>query len=130
MLAETSQYNPYDTSLSWLSVLGYNTNLIHAVSDGNFQGIFGSATSGSAALTNYTSGSIDEYDFNISGNVLDAFYWGVTVNVNSITSRVTMPRICSMPMFRTTVSIIVKPIEQMVALNCKISCTRAVMVPV
>lgn len=85
MLAETSQYNPYDTSLSWLSVLGYNTNLIHAVSDGNFQGIFGSATSGSAALSNYTSGSIDEYDFNISGNILDALYWGVTVNVNSIT---------------------------------------------
>lgn len=89
-LALASNYNPYDSNLPWLSVLGYNTNLIHPLNNnGVYNSIFSSsATSGNAALIGYTSGGIDEYDFNISGNIWDKFYWGVTVNVNNILYRV------------------------------------------
>ena len=85
MLDESAASNPYN-NLPWLSVLGYNTNLIYNKSQGNiYNSIFDKQnSSGNAYLINYTSGSIDEYDFNISGNVYDVFYWGLTINVTSI----------------------------------------------
>lgn len=79
--------NPYNTNLPWMSVLAYNTNLISISTNNNYAGIFGPATRGNAYLDFYSSGSIDEYDFNISGNVLDKLYWGLTINVTNINYR-------------------------------------------
>lgn len=88
-LALASSYNPYN-SMPWLPTLAYNTNLIHSVGSQNaYSGIFmPGQTTGNAHVVNYTSGGLDEYDFNISGNIRDRFYWGVTLNVTSIDYRV------------------------------------------
>lgn len=84
-LAINGSYNPY-LSMPWLPTLAYNTNLIHSIGNGNsYSGIFmPGKTTGSAHLVNYTAGTLDEYDFNISGNVNDNFYWGLTLNVTSL----------------------------------------------
>ena len=87
-LAIGSSYNPYK-SMPWLSVLGYNTNLIYhnpsSSAPNQYAGIFNDQqSSGKAYLTNITSGGIDEYDFNVSGNINDVFYWGLSVNVTNI----------------------------------------------
>jgi hypothetical protein len=83
-----NQHNPYYDQ-PWLPTLAYNTNLIYyspsSSSPHRYQPIFDGATSaGNAYLINYTSGGVDEYDFNISGNVSDMLYWGVTLNVTNI----------------------------------------------
>ncbi len=89
-LAIDKNYNPYNTNLPWMSVLAYNTNLIHTPNNSSqqFSGLFEYGTTrGSSSLVQYTAGGIDEYDFNISGNLNDKFYWGVTVNLTSINYR-------------------------------------------
>lgn len=83
-LAISSSYNPY-LSMPWLPTLAYNTNLIYNISGHDYMGIFQPGkTTVNTHIVNYTAGSLDEYDFNISGNVSDRFYWGVTLNVSSI----------------------------------------------
>ena len=64
-LAIGSSYNPYK-SMPWLSVLGYNTNLIYhspsSSAPNQYAGIFNDQqSSGKAYLTNITSGGIDEF---------------------------------------------------------------------
>lgn len=87
-LALSGSYNPYDTNLPWLSVLAYNTNLINNGTSTHFNGLYQyNTTQGSSSLVQYTAGGIDEYDFNISGNLSDNFYWGVTLNLTSISYR-------------------------------------------
>ncbi len=89
-LIETSNYNPYNSGAPWLSILGYNAFLINADPIYyTYSGIFNPAASstGRAALQTFTRGSIDEYDLNISGNVSDILYWGVTLNVINIDYR-------------------------------------------
>lgn len=85
-LALYDNYNPYTAGLSWMSVLAYNTYLINPNGETStyYTGIFQEGTQGSAYLHTATSGAIDEYDFNISGNILDRLYWGITVNVTNI----------------------------------------------
>lgn len=87
-LGITSSYNPYNT-MPWLPVLGYNTHLIYHTSvssaTNQYNAIYNTMQSrGSAYLTNITTGGIDEYDFNISGNIKDVFYWGLSINVTNI----------------------------------------------
>lgn len=85
-LALADGYNPYQYGLPWMSVLAYNTYLINPT-DANsdyYSGIFKEGTSGRAYLHTATSGAVDEYDFNISGNISDKFYWGLSVNVTNI----------------------------------------------
>ena len=80
--------NPYYDQ-PWLPTLGYNTNLIYSAPTSSqplhYNSIFDAHNSyGKAYLTNYTSGGIDEYDFNVSGNIRDMLYWGVTLNATYI----------------------------------------------
>ncbi len=93
-LASTSSNNPYN-SAPWLSALAYNTNLIYPENKSplckTYKGLQPFMTFTelySSSLLNRTAGSIDEYDFNISGNVLDIFYWGLTINLTNIDYRI------------------------------------------
>lgn len=76
----------YRSNLPWMSILAYNTYLINptGANSSTYTSIFQNNTTGNAYLQTATSGAIDEYDFNVSGNVLDKLYWGLSVNVTSI----------------------------------------------
>lgn len=91
-LAIDGSYNPYQTNAPWLSVLAYNTYLINPTGAFNneYTGIYRQGmTRGNAYLHTITTGSMEEYDFNISGNILDRFYWGLTLNISNINYNLT-----------------------------------------
>ncbi len=89
-----SSYNPYSDSWTpWLSILGYNAFLINSLGGEEatqYEGIFSPSnnTTGNASLYNTTSGSIDEYDINVSGNISDMLYWGLTLGLTNIDYRI------------------------------------------
>lgn len=80
--ADNSSYNPYDSS-PWLSVLGAKSKLINpkTKTSDTWSSIIGSGSLASGDLYVREKGSIDEYNFNIGGNIYDVFYWGVGVTV-------------------------------------------------
>lgn len=78
--ADNSSYNPYDSS-PWLSVLGAKSKLINPKTSDTWSSIIGSGSLASGDLYVREKGSIDEYNFNIGGNIYDVFYWGVGVTV-------------------------------------------------
>lgn len=86
-----SGYNPYD-HCPWLSVLAYNGYLINPVNGDapEYEGIYqpNNHTTGNADLYNRTKGNIDEYNINVSGNVSDMLYWGVTLGLTDIDYRI------------------------------------------
>lgn len=85
-----SNYNPYE-HCPWLSVLAYNGFIINPVNGDTpkYEAIYqpNNHTTGNAYLYNRTKGSIDEYDINISGNVSDMLYWGITLGLTDIDYR-------------------------------------------
>ena len=89
-----SNYNPYsDSRIPWLSILGYNaflTNSLGGASAMQYESIYSplNNTTGNASLHNITSGSIDEYDINVSGNISDMLYWGLTLGLTNIDYRI------------------------------------------
>lgn len=87
---ESGNYNPYD-HCPWLSVLAYNGYLINPINGDNsdYNAIYqpNQQTTGNAYLYNRTKGSIDEYDINVSGNVSDMLYWGITLGITNIDYR-------------------------------------------
>lgn len=82
-------YNPYlDGDAGWLDILafqGYVTNDTYSP-DGfsGFQGLMGEGTTGSAWFKTREKGYVDEYSFNIGGNVSDVVYWGVGIGVTDM----------------------------------------------
>lgn len=82
-------YNPYlDGKAGWLDILafqGYVTNDTYST-DGfsGFQGLMGEGTTGSAWFKTREKGYVDEYSFNIGGNVSDVVYWGVGIGVTDM----------------------------------------------
>lgn len=85
-------YNPYlDGKAGWLDILafqGYVTNDTYST-DGSgdfngFQGLMGEGTTGSAWFKTREKGYVDEYSFNIGGNVSDVVYWGVGIGVTDM----------------------------------------------
>lgn len=78
--ADNSSYNPYDSS-PWLSVLGAKSKLINPKTSDTWSSIIGSGSLASGDLYVREKGSIDEYNFNIGGNIYDVFYWGIGVAV-------------------------------------------------
>lgn len=86
-----NNYNPYlaDNGPGWLDILGfqsYVTNDVYGTDGqfGGFQGLMGDNTTGSAWFKTREKGYVDEYSFNIGGNVSDMFYWGVGIGVTDI----------------------------------------------
>ena len=75
-----SSYNPYDNS-PWLNVLGYQSYLINPKGASTWEGIVGNRTVASGDLFVREKGSIDEYNFNMGGNIYNVFYWGIGIAV-------------------------------------------------
>ena len=75
-----SSYNPYDNS-PWLNVLGYQSYLITPKGTSTWEGIVGNGTAASGDLFVREKGSIDEYNFNMGGNIYNVFYWGIGIAV-------------------------------------------------
>lgn len=79
--ADNSSYNPYD-SKPWLSVLGYRSHLINPKGNtSSWSSIVGSGSTATGDMYVREKGSIDEYNFNIGGNIYDVFYWGIGLAV-------------------------------------------------
>ncbi len=76
----------YD-DMPWLNVLGYNANLINPNPSNNggvstqWSGVVGNDASGVGNLFVKEKGSIDEYNFNMGGNIYNVFYWGIGITV-------------------------------------------------
>ena len=82
-LAITDNYNPYNTQ-PWLSVLGYESYLIGPAGGDNLYGgvlDYANGGMGNADLFVTEKGRIDEYSFNLGGNILDIAYFGLGIGV-------------------------------------------------
>ncbi len=77
---DNNSYNPYDNS-PWLNVLGYQSYLINPKGASTWEGIVGNGTVASGDLFVREKGSIDEYNFNMGGNIYNVFYWGIGIAV-------------------------------------------------
>lgn len=82
-------YNPNDGGIAspWLSVIGYDSYLVDPAGDPdrpNWQGQFGSGTSGNGYFDVIEKGSIDEYNIAIGGNIANTVYWGMNFDIINI----------------------------------------------
>ncbi len=83
---DNENYDPYD-DMPWLNVLGYKGYLINPVpvsgdeESDEWSGVVGAEAFGSGSLFVREKGSIDEYNFNMGGNIYNVFYWGVGLTV-------------------------------------------------
>lgn len=99
-LGSTDNYDPYiDSDVPWATILGYDSYLISP--DGyqgvpNWTGQFGSGdkivgndripfkTSGSGYFDVRESGSLDEYNIALGGNIANVLYWGMNFDITSL----------------------------------------------
>ena len=79
-------YNPNDGGIQapWLDILGYDSYLINP--NGNpdnpsWTGQYGSGTTGSAMFDVTESGSVDEYNIAIGGNIANTVFWGMNFDI-------------------------------------------------
>ena len=83
-LRGSNNYNPYDNlSNPWLNVLGAESYLINPKSPtgDSWNSIVGNGTNTAGDLYVREKGSIDEYNFNVGGNIYNVFYWGLGIAV-------------------------------------------------
>lgn len=73
--SDNSSYDPYDQN-PWLNVLGYQSYLINPKSSASntWGSIVGNGSTATGDLYVREKGSIDEYNFNIGGNIYNVFY--------------------------------------------------------
>lgn len=86
-LAFSEGYNPYlDSDCDWLSILAYNSYMINDKpgSPNEYVGLFENGTDGDAIYNVREHGYVDEYNFDIAGNVSDMVYWGIGFGVTDI----------------------------------------------
>ena len=86
----SNSYDPYyDSSAPWLSILGYNAYVINpkSGSSNSYLGLY--ANDGNMLIDGELAVSesrrIDEYTFNVGGNVSNLVYWGLGIGVSDIT---------------------------------------------
>ncbi len=80
-------YNPYlDSDCDWLSILAYTSGMINSRPGmpGQYQGLYQNGTVGDAMYTVRERGFVDQYNFDIGGNVSDVVYWGIGIGVTDI----------------------------------------------
>ena len=80
--SDNSSYDPYDQN-PWLNVLGYQSYLINpkSTASNTWGSIVGNGSTATGDLYVREKGSIDEYNFNIGGNIYNVFYWGIGLTV-------------------------------------------------
>ncbi len=82
LIKPKANYDPfYDSNAPWLSIMGYNKGIINY---NNVASQYESAFLGDGAdadLTVDEHKSIDEYTFNIGGNISNMVYWGLGIGV-------------------------------------------------
>lgn len=86
-LAFAENYNPYlDSNCDWMSILAYNSFLINDKpgSPNEYQGLYQNGTVGDALYNVRERGFVDQYNFDIAGNVSDIVYWGIGIGVSDV----------------------------------------------
>lgn len=91
-LQSTNNYDPYnpgpqDRYVPWSAILGYDSYLISPEGDEsqpNWQGQFGTGTQGSGYYNMRESGTLDEYNIAIGGNIANVLYWGMNFDIVSV----------------------------------------------
>ena len=83
--------DPYlDSNAPWLSIMAYNSYIINPTTkDGqgyglDFNGLMNASSKGFSEYEVIEEGGIDEFNFNIGGNVSDILYWGVAFGAVSL----------------------------------------------
>lgn len=80
--------DPYgDYSLPWISTLGYQGYLIDSSgtgSDTEWYGQWGTGTSGTGSYNVTESGSVEDYNIAIGGNISNVVYWGMNFDIVNI----------------------------------------------
>lgn len=85
----TNSYDPYNPTdggypAPWLAVLGYDSYLINPIGDPDnptWEGQFGYGTSGTGSFDVNESGSVNEYNIAIGGNINNVVYWGMNFDI-------------------------------------------------
>lgn len=88
-LAATDTYDPYNPNdggyvAPWLPILGYDGYLITPSGTGEdtrWYGQWGAGTSGNGSFKVQESGSSDEYNIAIGGNISNVLYWGMNFDI-------------------------------------------------
>ncbi len=84
---DSSNYNPYfDSNCDWFSILAYTTGLINPRpgSPNQYMGLYQNGTVGDAEYSLRERGYIDQYNFDLGGNVNDVVYWGIGLGVTDL----------------------------------------------
>lgn len=79
-------YNPTDGGIQapWLAILGYDSYLINPEGDPDnpsWLGQYGQGTKGSGYFDVTESGSVDEYNIAIGGNIANKVFWGMNFDI-------------------------------------------------
>lgn len=89
-LLGTSSYDPFfDSNVSWISALAYNTMLINpspfqSGSNQEYVGLFKADSSGNAQVEVREKGYVDEYSLNFGGNFANTVYWGLGFGITDL----------------------------------------------
>lgn len=75
-LGQTETYDPYyDSNAPWMSTLAYNSYMINPLNaNGDYMGLLGDGTTGQAEFETIETGGVDEYTFNLGGNIANLLY--------------------------------------------------------
>ena len=80
-------YNPYlDSDCDWLSILAYTSYMIspRPGAPNQYLGLYQNGTVGDALYNVRERGYVDQYNFDLGGNVSDMVYWGLGIGVTDI----------------------------------------------
>lgn len=85
-LTETSSNNPYNYGdMDWLSALAFNTYMVNVDgTPGKYTGLMGKDTRSDAQFSMDESGSVDEVNFALAGNLSDMVYLGADLGITSV----------------------------------------------
>lgn len=67
----------YDSYAPWLSILAYDSYMIHPNGNSSYDGMYQDGTRGNASFDVREKGYVDEYSINFGGNIMNTLYWGI-----------------------------------------------------
>jgi len=84
-LSETNNYNPYDNEfVPWISIAAYNGYLIDPLANNQWRTALGDNQLVTPSYYLTEKGHLDEYSLGWAGNFSNSFYFGATVNFQSL----------------------------------------------